>query len=146
MPLIRTTGPFPPGGWPYADPRSGMRFPGMEQTFEEQVSKIIRHRLGNYGAGKLYDPAKGDEKHISTEEVTYELHEYTCQRLGYDPKFCYPKDHSQQVVLRDKFFETPNNRTCPKCNNALKDKLCPTCQGNRVIGVECPVCGWSVLK
>ena len=58
MKLSRTNGPMPPGGYPFTDPRTGLRFHGMEGQFETQVRKIIEHRLANpavyYGYSREY--------------------------------------------------------------------------------------------
>lgn len=127
--LIRRNGPFIPGGYPYVDPRTNMRFDGMEADFSEQVQKIIRHRTAN---PKIYPPAEG--KFLSTEFVADELDVYQCQRFGNDPKYCSDGKPFVGTVGR------VSERKCSICGGPLVERLCPTCSGSRVIGYTCNNC------
>ena len=128
MSLIRRTGPFPPGGYPFTDPRTGMKFNGAEATFDQQVNKIIQHRLIN---PKVYPP--DDTQWITVPYVAAELDKFQCDRLGNDPRFCTgPAATVQYFKLAGKF--------CDSCGGTLAEVLCPTCGGRKVTGWKCQIC------
>jgi hypothetical protein len=100
----------------------------MSCTFDEQVQRIIKHRLAN---PKVYLPS--DTEHLSPTSVAVELDDYTCQRIGNNSNYCTGGIGTSQparVVVR----------TCPKCGKALTEKICATCSGRRVTGYKCDVC------
>lgn len=74
MPL-KTITTLPPGGFPYVQPGTGMKFNGMV-PFNQQVGAILGHRRGNNLPG------------ADSQTVATDLDAYTCQRLGNDPRFC----------------------------------------------------------
>lgn len=74
MALI-TLNTLPPGGFPYTQPETGQKFHGMV-TFDMQKSAIAQHRKAN------------QLPRASVQEAAFDLEEFTCNRLGYDPRFC----------------------------------------------------------
>jgi len=66
---------LPPGGFPYTQPETGMKFTGMV-GFQQQVATIVAHRRKNNLARS------------NPGEVTQDLHDFTCARLGNNPEFC----------------------------------------------------------
>lgn len=145
MPLIRTTGAWPAGGWAFTDSRTGYRFPGMDCTFDEQVNRIIQFRLSN---PRVFDPTKPeDAKLINKSEVASELDLYTCRRLGFDKRFCVSEGEVRNQELRQKYFYNPTDKHCPVCKDVdMVDRYCPTCSGNRIVGATCPKCGLDLQK
>lgn len=133
MKLIRTTGPMPPGGYPFTDPRTGLRFHGMEGQFDLQVRRIIAHRLANPTVYPQSDP-----KWLSIEYVAGELSDYTCQRLGNNPKFC----GDGSIKSNSKTFAVAG--VCGSCGGALKAMYCKTCTRQRLVGYECTQCGKKI--
>lgn len=74
MPLIKYN-EMPPGGYPYVQAETGMKFPAMI-PFRNQAKAIMAHRQAN----KL--------QRSSLEECEEDLDLYTCQRIGNDPRYC----------------------------------------------------------
>lgn len=130
--LIRRDGAMIPGGFPFVDARTNQRFDGFEAGgFGDQVHKIIRHRLGN---PNIYPPSEA--KWFSFEAVANELDEYQCLRMAGDSRFCSDpnSEHAQQAAAHAA-------GVCRFCGGQLKERLCPTCSGHRVIGYTCLKCG-----
>lgn len=130
MHLRRRDGPMPAGGFPFTDPKTGMKFAGMEATFKQQVHKIVMHRLAN----PLKYPTSEPEK-FSTEHVAAELDLYTCQRLGNSPNFC--TDGSINVAP----VRVMTNRFCPDCGSPMMAVYCQTCSRAKVVAYKCQQCG-----
>lgn len=135
MKLIRTTGSFPPGGYEFKDPRTGMTFNGHEANFQQQISNIIRHRQGN---PKIYPP--GEVGFMDRVNIANELSEFNCARLKNDPAYCM--DGKIRVAAKD--VGDTVGKPCPKCGEPLREKLCSTCLGRRVIGLICLKCDTEV--
>lgn len=85
---LLSTKTLPPGGFPYIQPDTGMKFGGMV-GFNDQVAAIVAHRRKN----KLARSNPG--------EVTQDLHDYTCARLGNNAEFC----SDGVVVLKKKMWD-----------------------------------------
>lgn len=129
MKLIRRDGPYPPGGYPFTDGRTGFKFPGMEDTFYGQVRAIIRHRLANEN---LYP--RNQPQFLSLDHVAAELDVYQCNRLGNNPSFC--TDGTIQVKSGP-----ATNNPCPACGTLMNARFCATCPSQKWIGWGCPKCG-----
>ena len=134
--LIRRTGPLIPGGYPYVDPKTNMRFDGFEcGDFDGQVRKIIAHRLGN---PKLYPPT--EPQFYEYVYVADSLDTYQCQRLGNSDLYC--------IGVGAVGSNTPRvvavvDGKCGKCGGELQQRFCPTCgSGNtKLVGYICKGCG-----
>jgi hypothetical protein len=118
-----------PGGWAFTDARTGKKFDGMSVSFDEQVGKIIQHRLLNprvYPATEL--------KFLTFEDVQAELDKFQCDRLGNAKRFCTgPQATANYFKLAGKF--------CPECGGTMMERFCPTCGGRRkVVGWTCQRC------
>lgn len=111
-----------------------MKFDGMSVQFDEQVGKIIQHRLLN---PKIYPVT--EPKWITFSDVQVELDKFQCDRLGNDPRFCTgPAATVSYFKLAGKF--------CESCGSTLAEKLCPSCGGHKVIGWVCQGCGKETTK
>jgi hypothetical protein len=130
--LIRRDGAMLPGGYPFVDGRTNMRFDGFDSGgFGDQVLRIIKHRKAN---PSVY-PAE-DAKFLTESFVADELDEYQCQRFGYDARYCGPTD--QEVIRIQKLRE---QGICQFCGKGLLPRYCPTCSGQKLIGYTCSGCG-----
>jgi hypothetical protein len=134
MSLIRRDGTVPPGGYYFQDAKTGMKFEGMSVTFNEQVVKIITHRLAN---PRVYPP--GEPKYLTTDSVTQELDDYTCIRLGRNSSYCTGPQSPTAPRMSV-------NRLCPDCGNILTPHYCATCSGNKILDYLCPRCSKSFPK
>ena len=72
---LLNTKTFPPAGFPYTQPETGQSFNGMV-PFNNQVAAIVQHRRAN----RL--------TRSNPNEVSQDLHDYTCTRLGNNPDYC----------------------------------------------------------
>lgn len=134
MSLIRRDGSMPPGGYYFQDPRTSMKFDGMSVTFNEQINKIISHRLLNPKQYPTTDP-----QYLDFDLVGHELDAYTCTRLGNHPTFC---KNASSPASAPRYVA----QTCPQCQSAMIEKTCPTCSGRKVIGYTCTTCGFERMK
>jgi len=136
--LIRRDGAFLPGGYPYIDPKTGMRFDGMECGFDEQVQRIIKHRLAN---PNLY-PAS-DPQFLSTTKVADVLDEYQCDRLGRSDQYCVGEGAAQKNLSPSYLVNTLGKCSC---GGEWEERYCPTCSSKRLVGWTCKVCGKRIEK
>ena len=135
--LIRRDGGFPPGGYPFQDPRTGKKFDGFENGgFNDQVRAIIRHRSVN---PRLY-PAS-EPKWLDYSDVALELEAYTCNRLGNDPLYCHAENTRMKPLARVNGFPV-----CPVCKETMLPRYCPSCRHKRLIGYRCPKCRTEANK
>lgn len=135
--LIRRDGQFPPGGFPYLDPKTGMKFPGLEANFKQQVGKIIAHRFVN---GKKYPPEQ--QQYFDYDFVAEQLDEEQCRRLGNDPRWCHDTEkpnNRRAAAVPD--GEAPN---CHACGRLMVKRYCRTCGGQRAKGWKCPWCHMEI--
>ena len=131
--LIRRTGQMIPGGMPYVDPRTNMRFDGFEcGDFDGQVRKIIAHRLGN---PKLYPPT--EPQFYEYTYVADSLDTYQCQRLGNSDNYCVGDGAVGQNTPRAVVVDGK----CSACGGEIIERICPTCSGRKIIGHICKGCG-----
>lgn len=138
MPLRIKSGPWPPGGFPFADPRTGQKFDGMSADLTLQARNVIQHRLAN---PRFYP--KDQSGAFSLTGVMQEITDFVCNR---NPGACF--DPASNVSPR---AAAPNPAApviaspqfaCPKCGSVewIAD-YCPTCSGKRVVGYICVKCG-----
>ena len=113
---------WPPGGYPFQDPRTGMKFDAMAGNIDHKVAQVRQHRLANptaYPNGERTNP----------DAVRQEIVDYIC---GKNPALCMegfvpptPNPSNPAAIV-----QTVN---CPKCGLLdAKPTICPTCSGTRV--------------
>lgn len=135
MNLLRLKSPngsFPPGGYEFTDPRTGMRFNGMEATLPQQELKIIQHRIAN---PKIYNPS--DTNFFDRQEVRQEIFRQMHAKhpglfVGYDG----------EIVRVQKFAIEPQPTAACSCGSTeFETQYCPTCSGRKITGYKCTKCG-----
>lgn len=131
--LKSRTGTFPPQGFYFKDPKTGMEF--RDGDFNDVVRRIIAHRRAN---PKLYPPEQFE--FLNFESVGAELESYTCSRLGNNSRFC---ESGEPFTLEP----TPGSssvemaRVCYRCGHNLGYEIpCSTCSGKKVSGYICAKC------
>jgi hypothetical protein len=123
---------FPPGGWAFKDPRTGMSFNGMEATLDQQELKIIKHRLAN---PKVY--SQSDINFFDRQYVRQEIFQQLQSRspglfVGYEG----------ELVRAVQFSAEPQPSGKCSCGSEMfEPQYCPTCSGRKVIGFKCTDCG-----
>jgi hypothetical protein len=77
MPLL-TTNALPPGGWVYEQPKDGLPFKQFREMgpFKDFLQGILSVRTANLLPG------------ATLAEVDSDVQNYTCARLGNDPRWC----------------------------------------------------------
>lgn len=96
--------PFPPGAYPYEQVFNGKiyKFPDMGLNIEQQALKIQQFRAAN-----------GIPRSTLAETIE-DLNEFTCARLGNDPKWC--GDGKRAV---SKIAQRTQRRGCAGCGTRL---------------------------
>ena len=131
-------GPFPPKGYWFKDPRTGMVF--EHGDFKDVVSQIIKHRQAN---PRLYP--KDELASFDFSAVSQQLDEATCSRLNNNLKWCESGEPIPVDVSDLELMLMP--RACPKCGCSQGYQiLCKTCSGRRVTGYYCHDCKELVAK
>ncbi len=131
--LIRLDGEWPPGGYPFTDPKTGQKFDGMSADLKSQCLNVITHRFAN---PKKYPPTNVNA--FDFDHVLREISEYQCLRLGNNPRFCFDTEHPTR---RTKEVQTVDGvPVCPSCGKMMIPYRCPTCSGTRIRGWQCQGC------
>ena len=131
-------GPFPPRGYPYTDPRTGMKF--EHGDFKDVVGQIIKHRQAN---PRFYP--KSEPIYFDFGSVSNELDDATCSRLNNNPKWCESGDPIPISTDGLELMLMPNK--CQRCGCSQGYQyLCPTCSGRRVLYYICRDCNTIVPK
>jgi hypothetical protein len=117
------------GGYPYTDPKTGMKFDGFDAGgFGDQVLRVRAHRVAN---PKIYLP--GDVA-LTVEYIANQIDEYQCLRHGNNPRYCL--DENQPALPAS----VASDRAC-SCGEKLNPVYCPTCSGQKITHYICPKCG-----
>lgn len=133
--------PYPPqGGYSFTDPRTGMRFDGLQSNAEATALKIIAHRSANKN---LYPEGGGDLASVIQEVYRQKFTTHPHLFLGYDvPAAPAPIQKVAARVVAQLAAPRQLTKLCRFCSSAEFDEiLCPTCAGKRVTGWKCRKCG-----
>ena len=84
--------PFPPGAYPYEQTVNGTvyKWPDVGLDLVSQAQKIASFRKAN------------NLPRFAVDEVVSDLSEYTCQRLGNDPRWCSDGSTPTQTIQQSK--------------------------------------------
>ncbi len=135
--LIRRQGDFPPSGYIYTDPRTGMTFDG-NGGFDFTVHAIAMHRKAN---PKLYPP--DDLKELDQDYIATLLEQYTCARLNNSSQWCKRSDGVVIMKIKEPGDVITLKVPCPNCGGTMgTERLCSTCSGRRVTGYVCNQCNF----
>lgn len=130
--LKSRTATFPPSGFLFTDPKTGMKF--TDGAFGDVVLAIIKHRRAN---PRIYPPDEMEALDVSS--VGNELDAFTCSRLKNHGHFCESGEPVPISVDGLELMQMPNK--CPKCASSNGYQiLCKTCSGKRVTGYYCAEC------
>lgn len=122
---------FPPGGYAFRDPKTGLAFNGMEATLDGQIEKIVRHRLANPRFYPLNEPHWLDRERVR-QEIFQQIHaKHPELFVGYDA----PPRQTIKVVVSQ-----PRNACV--CGSIEADPVyCKTCGGSKIKAWKCKKCG-----
>ncbi len=124
---------FPPEGWPFTDPKTGMRFNGWEGTPQMIAVKIQAHRAAN---PKFYPDGAGQDANAIIQEIFMQK----VQRMpwlfsGYPDK---DPSYPSQPVARETIVK---GAACSCGCTEFIAEYCKTCSGARIVGRKCKSCG-----
>lgn len=126
-------GAFPPKGFYFKDPKTGMEF--VDGDFNDVVRRVIAHRRAN---PRLYPSEQF--QFLNFDSVSAELDSFTCSRLGNSPKWC----ESGEPLTLEPAPGSPvveMSKPCYKCGHGLGyEIICPTCMGRKISGYICASC------
>ncbi len=128
-----TASQFPPQGWPFTDPRTGMKFNGWEGSPPMQAVKIAAHRRAN--------PHKWpDGEGQDTNGIVQELY---AQKFASMP-WLFVGQPDKDPTYRPNREATSVTISGEKCScgaTEFKPVYCKTCSGKRITGYTCASCG-----
>ena len=123
------TSDFPPGGWSFTDPKTGMKL--GDGDFKDVVAAIIKHRQAN---PKLYP--KDNLESFDFATVANQLDAATCARLKNSSRWCESGEPLPVIVDGLLLMIMPNK--CPKCGCVEGyEIICKSCSGRRRTGFYC---------
>jgi hypothetical protein len=132
-------GPFPSGGYPFTDPKTGMKFDGMSADVLLQSRNVFKHRSAN--------PKLWPNGTFTIASISQEIIEFTCRRL---PGWCEDSEQPNQTVkamIKRPAIKVPAGKVCQRCgSNNLIPTWCKTCGGSKLTGWHCNNCGAAVPK
>ncbi len=124
---------FPENGWPFTDPRTGMKFPGWEGSPDMQSVKIAAHRAAN---PKLWPNGEGQDRGgIIQELFAQKVRTHPYLFVGYpdkDPSYRSQPEARETIV---------KGSACSCGCTEFIAEYCRTCSGNRIVGRKCKSCG-----
>ena len=125
-------GDFPPGGFPFVDPRTQRVWNGYEGTADMHAASIIIHRRAN---PNIYPPSEGhwfDKQSVIQEifQQKFKTHPYIFRGQ--------PEPNQAVKLIQPKGVMG----VCPQCQGTrFETQYCPTCSGKRITGYKCLDCG-----
>ena len=123
---------FPPGGFPFQDPKTGMIFNGYEGNAEMIAVKVSAHRQANQ---KLYPEGGGDVGGIVQEIFSQKNAQMPWLFSG------GPDDPGMPPTAQVSASAGGPGGSCV-CGATETDPIyCPTCGGQRITGYKCRACG-----
>lgn len=133
MPLtLKKASGWPPGGYPFKDPRTGKVFDGMSADLGLQAKNVVIHRRGN---PRVYPP--NDTGWFDVGAIRQEIINYMCSLR---PELCtdgVPLPLNEPAA----FAVQKPAHACPKCgSHEASPVYCKTCSGQKITGWKC-VCG-----
>jgi hypothetical protein len=129
-----TASQFPPSGWPFSDPKTGMKFNGWEGTPQMQAVKIAAHRRAN---PKFYPDGAGQDSNAIIQELYQQKFSSAPWLFVGQPDKDPAQGQSQgaTIIIGEK---------CSCGSTEWIPEYCKTCSGRRVIGRKCASCGRTV--
>ena len=122
---------FPPGGFGFTDPKTGLRFNGYEGTVEMTANKVADHRRAN---PNLYDARQISIEGIKQEILAQKYAEMPWLFVGY-------KGHAPTMPSVRATPEMPDLGRCICGCSEIEPIYCSVCSGRRITGFKCKACG-----
>lgn len=123
--------PWPNGGFPFKDPRTGLKFDGMSADLKLQAQNVIKHRRGN---PHIYPV--NEQKYLDQDWVMLEIEDFMCRQNG---SICGDDPMPRQREGADIKIIYPE-QLCA-CGGEWEARFCPTCAGSKVQKFVCKQCG-----
>lgn len=135
---LKPTRGWPPGGFPFVDPKSGMAFEPMSADLQLQTQNVIKHRRAN---PSIYPPS--DKTAFDPLAVQREIIEYICR--------VRPSNCTETVRQAKSYFVVepgpPHGKKCLKCQSEnLVATYCKSCGGRKITSWKCTQCGFENPK
>ena len=128
---------FPPSGWNFSDPKTGMSFNGYQGSPEMIAVKVAEHRRAN---PKFYPGNEGQNVQNIVQEI------YAAKHAKMPWLFRGEPDLNTAAAYPSQPDNAPVAKTSAACScgaTEVKPVYCPTCSGKRVTGYTCIGCGKS---
>jgi hypothetical protein len=113
---------WPPGGFPFVDPRTGMKFDAMSGNIDHKIGQVQQHRRAN---PTVYPNGEG----TSADFIRQEIVDYMC---GRNMSLCMEGTITSMAKPSNPaaIVQTVN---CPSCGKIdAVPTFCVTCGGNKV--------------
>jgi predicted RNA-binding Zn-ribbon protein involved in translation (DUF1610 family) len=124
---------FPPNGYPFQDPRTGLKFDAMSGGLDDRVTQVIKHRRANPNIYPQTDP-----KYLDVDWVRLEIIDYICQQV---PSNCNNGIVPKPVINVIELPTTP----CPSCGQvSWSAAFCRTCGSGKISSYKCMNCGAKI--
>lgn len=127
--LFREGRPFPPGGYPFVDGRTGKKFDGSSADLKLQAENVIKHRQAN---PHVYNPE--ERKYLDKDWVMLEIEDFMCKS---NPSICGDDLPPRPA---DPTFATPTQ----ECACGVRDwraQFCKSCGSGKLQKWVCGGCG-----
>ena len=121
---------WPPGGFPFTDPRTGMKFDAMSGNIDHKVQQVQQHRRAN---PSVYPNGEG----MNPDAIRQEIVDFMCAK---NISLCMEGSVAPTVRPGNPaaIVQTVN---CPSCGKLdATPNFCVTCGGNKVRSWSCS-CG-----
>lgn len=137
-------GVYPPGGFPFKDPRTGKYYEGLSNDLNSRAREIIRDRLLN---PKIYP--QHESQWFAMTSVIDEIILPICIAW---PNYCITDGKYFSTGAENAAASTPQAKyvadvLCPQCGAGSWEKVMktPTCKscGPRLAGWRCSNCGYT---
>ncbi len=132
-----TSSQFPPGGYPFTDPKTGRKFNGWEGTPQMIAVKVAEHRRAN---PSLYPDGAGQDINGIIQEIfaqKFKVMPWLFRGQPDQGPGAYPSQPATEPV-------TIRGEKCSCGATEFTPEYCKTCSGSRVVGMKCKSCGKAV--
>lgn len=131
--LKTPNGSFPPGGFPFTDPRTNKVWNGYEGTPAMHAVNIILHRRANSAIYPASEPQWFDKASV--------IQEILAQKFATHPHL-FNGQPDKGPTIKAPAPKVADPGVCPNCQStAFEVVYCAICSGRRITGFKCSACG-----